>query len=463
MFKPLFCNCVLIFSLLINTFPGYSQEVQSTVYKPLTRILFIFDASQSMTSTWGDTEKIITARKVLIDIVDSLEQEKNVVMALRVYGHQSPVPPQDCSDTKLEVPFSPGNASRIRQKLRFITPKGTTPIAGSLAQAINDFPDCPECRNIIILITDGIEACDGDPCAISLELQKKGIILKPFVVGIGLDPGFRETFDCVGYYYDVQDEINFREAIGIVITQVLNETTSQVNLLDERGYPTETNVNMTFHDQVSGKIRYNLMHTINHRGNPDTLYIDHLTKYRLVVHTLPPLAKDSISITSGKHNIISLNAAQGYLNVKTTSVKAYENITLTVRKTKEMQTLTNQKIGETVKLLIGKYDIEVPVIPRLYINDIQILQSHTTIVEIPSPGTVTFSGPANGYGSIYQIDKDRQTWIYNLSPAVRSQTILMQPGNYRLVFRSVAAKSSGFTVTKNFAVDPDKKITVDLF
>src|SRR6056297_3051554 len=108
---------------------------------PLTRILFIFDASQSMSGTWESDQKINIARQILVDIVDSLENVENVQMALRVYGHQSPVPPQDCSDTKLEVPFSPGSASRIRQKLRFITPKGTTPIASSLEKSVNDFPE----------------------------------------------------------------------------------------------------------------------------------------------------------------------------------------------------------------------------------------------------------------------------------------------------------------------------------
>src|SRR5512145_32874 len=95
---------------------------------PETRILFIFDASQSMAGTWQKETKISIARKVLIHIIDSLQQLPNVKMALRIYGHQSPVPPQNCNDTKLEVPFATGNASLIRQKLRFVVPKGTTPI-----------------------------------------------------------------------------------------------------------------------------------------------------------------------------------------------------------------------------------------------------------------------------------------------------------------------------------------------
>lgn len=460
--RTFYFSQLFLFTLVFSTLTVISQEVSPVIPKPLTRILFVFDASQSMSGMWGNEEKIQIARRILIDLVDSLERVDHVEMALRVYGHQSPVPPQDCSDTRLEVGFAPNNAARIRQKLRFLIPKGTTPIAGSLVQAIHDFPGCPGCRNIIILITDGIEACDGDPCAISLELQKNGIILKPFVIGIGLDPGFRETFDCVGYYYNVQDEYKFREALGIVITQVLNETTSQVNLLDKNGNPVETNVNMTFYDNISGRIRYNLVHTLNNRGNPDTLHIDHLTEYRLVIHTIPPVIIDTVKLIMGKHNIIAADAPQGYLNVKTMKGKDYENILFILREQGKMETLNNQKIGETEKYIIGKYDLEIPLIPRLFINDVEILQSHTTIVEIPDPGTVTFSGPANGYGSLYLLEPDKQTHIYNLSPAVRQQTVLMQPGNYRLIFRNANAKETAYTIKKDFFVESGKPLIIEL-
>jgi len=170
--KKLMVRSVFLLMLLF-LFPlsPYAQETD-TGYEPNSRILFIFDASYSMAGAWEGEPRINVARRVLVEMVDSLAQLNNVEMALRVYGHQSPVPPQDCSDTKLEVPFAPNNAARIKQKIRFLSPKGTTPIAHSLELAAYDFPDCNNCRNIIILITDGVEACDGDPCAVSLEIGR---------------------------------------------------------------------------------------------------------------------------------------------------------------------------------------------------------------------------------------------------------------------------------------------------
>ena len=166
-----------------------------------------------MYGRWETGAKIDVAQRLMGQMLDSLQDIQaagNFQLALRVYGHQKPVPPQDCSDTRLEVPFGKGNIYKIKRVLKSITPRGTTPIAGSLMKAANDFTPCEDCRNIIILITDGVEACDGDPCIVSKRLQKEGIVLKPFVIGIGLDEDFKSSFECVGTYFDAADENTFK-------------------------------------------------------------------------------------------------------------------------------------------------------------------------------------------------------------------------------------------------------------
>jgi Ca-activated chloride channel homolog len=219
---------------------------------------------------------------------------------------------------------------------------------------------------------------------------------------------------------------------------------------------------MTFYDRFSGKIKYNFIHTINNKGNPDTLFIDHLVTYKLLVHTIPPVEKDSIVITPGKHTIVPVSVPQGYLQIKTPKGKPYDGILITVRKSGEMQTLVNQQIGMVEKYLVGKYDVEIPVLPRLIIKDVEILQSHTTTIEVPQPGVVTFNTTSNGFGSIYIMSKDEQEWIYNLNPALRTQSIYLQPGSYRFVFRSATSKTSSLTFERDFDVGPGEAVTVEL-
>jgi Ca-activated chloride channel homolog len=460
---------IILYLIFLSTFivAGFSQELlPPPKYKPPnTRILFIFDASQSMLGMWESDRKINIAMKVLNDIVDSLEHLDNVQMALRVYGFQSPVPPQDCDDSRLVVPFGKKNGSKIRQELSFLRPKGTTPIAHSLELGAGDFPpDCNDCRNIIILITDGIEACDGDPCAVSQELQKKGITLKPFVIGIGIDEGFRKTFDCIGYYYNANNEEKFSEIMGVVISQVLNSTTAQVNLLDIHGNPTETNVNMTFSDRNSGKIIYNFIHTLNNRGLPDTLIIDHLITYRLKINTIPPVEIDSFRVFPGQHTIIAADCPQGTLMVDVEEDRLYRDLQFIVRKAGNMKTLNMQEINKEEKYLVGKYDIEIPILPRLNINNIKIDQSTTTKVTIPRPGILNLNKNTMGYGSIYvRKSATIEEWVCNLDTNAKNQTLILQPGNYRVVFRAQNAKQVLYTINRKFEIKPGGSVAVQLF
>ncbi len=465
--KTVFMKFKIVSGILIAVLSVYcsAQSKPATQTPPNTRILFVFDASQSMMAYWESDRKVTIARNTLISIIDSLEHLNNVQMALRVYGHQSPVPPQDCSDTRLEVPFGPNNAAKIRQKLRFVNPKGTTPIAGSLAAGAKDFPeDCHNCRNIIILITDGIEACDGDPCEVSLELQKKGIALKPFVIGIGIDEGFRKTFECIGHYYNAADEERFSEVMEVVISQALNSTTAQVNLLDINGNPSESNVNMTFTDHFSGKIIYNFIHTINHRGVPDTLVLDHLVTYDMRIHTLPPVDVKDFKVYVGKHTVIAADCPQGTLLVRVDGSNQYRGLQYIVRQAGKMETLNVGEINKEEKYLVGKYDVEIPVLPRLNIDGVKIDQSTTTTLTIPRPGILNLLKGAPGYGSIYLVKSNmEQEWVCNLDQNVKNETLVLQPGSYRVVYRAQNARQILFTINRRFEIKSGSSEAVNLY
>jgi len=456
---------LFVFSIIyLNTTTAQTHNYYTKKEAPKvqTRILFIFDASLSMIGEWQSDRKITIARNLLSDMLDSLKYLENIDVALRVYGHQKNYPPQDCDDTKLEIPFGSDNAfEKIKHKLKTINPKGTTPIARSLEAAGNDFPPCDHCRNIIILITDGLEECDGDPCAVSLALQKQGIILKPFVIGIGKN--FLEEFECIGTYYDAASEEEFRKALNIVISQALNSTSCQVNLLDINGNPVETNVNMTFYDNFSGKMIYNYMHTLNARGFPDTLTVDALLNYRIHVHTIPPVFIDSLKLIPGQHTTVAADAPQGYLKLQIgTNPKMAQQFNCIIRKHNDMQTLNVQNFTETEKYIVGTYDLEILTLPRIYVESVEINQSKTTTVQIPTPGNCTFEMPAVGFASLYVNNGTELEWVYNLRAKALRETLILQPGYYKVVYRSKFHNKSFYTVEKSFEVISNKSIKVNI-
>ncbi len=449
-------------SLIVNRSLAQTIAIDKEQPVPTTRLMFIFDASLSMTGRWQSDLKINIAQKLLSELLDSLAGTPKLELGLRVFGHLKKYPPQDCDDTRLEVPLGPDNISKIQNKLKAISPKGTTPVALSLEAAAKDFPECDNCRNIIVLITDGIEECGGDPCAVSLALQKKGIILKPFVIGIGKN--FKEAFDCVGTYYDATSETSFRTALKVVISQALNSTTAQVNLLDINNKATETNVNMTFYDNFSKSIRYNFIHTLNSNGVPDTLVIDPLSIYDIIVHTIPPANIDSVKLEPGKHTVIPVKVPQGFLQLKTGGFNVTnKNLPCIIRKSGDLNTLNVQYFGTSEKYIVGKYDIEVLCLPRLKINDVEVSQSHTTTVEIPNAGIAVIKSFAKGYGSLYHENENKLEWIYNLDENSDNHTLYLLPGNYRVVFRSRFVSRAFYTVEKSFKIESGKTTRINLF
>ena len=115
-YKRLKFKFILLLLLALFISPGIFAQTQAEEEKkpePLTRILFVLDASQSMYGRWQSDMKISIARKLLTNLLDSLESVENIELALRVYGHQYRFPPQVCNDTKLMVPFGEQLPQRV--------------------------------------------------------------------------------------------------------------------------------------------------------------------------------------------------------------------------------------------------------------------------------------------------------------------------------------------------------------
>jgi Ca-activated chloride channel family protein len=451
-------NKLLILFSLICFSLTVSVKAQDDVEK--IRILFIFDGSNSMNAQWQKSSKINVARKLMLQTLDSLEKIENIELALRMYGHQTRIMPgqQDCSDTKLEVPFasSKTNSLKIQDKLRSLDCKGTTPIALSLEQAGNmDFPECDNCRNVIILITDGIEACDGDPCAVSRALNKQGIKLKPFIIGVGLDTSYLGQFKCIGEFLSADTEDSFKSVLSYVVSQAVNNTTIQVNLKDGKDRPRETDVTMSFYIQNNKTLEATYMHTMNLNRVPDTIALNPLHKYKLVVHTTPEIVVNDIAIKPGTHNIIEVDAAQGFLDLRIQSNPDPTNgIQCIVRKSGEMQTLNVQQMNSNHKYLVGKYDLEILTLPRTYMTDVNIKAGLNTKIVIPKSGYITIK-KRNGPCQILELKDGEERWICNIPDNFQASTVKVLPGKYKVTYRSDNSISTANTIERVFTITPN--------
>lgn len=185
------------------------------------RIILVLDASGSM---WGQIEgksKIAIAKEVLADLIKELPDQSRV--GLVAYGHRSKA---DCNDVEDLVPLMPLDKKALIAKIEVISPKGKTPITLSIRQTAEKLQRVEE-ETVIILVSDGKETCEGDPCALVKELKAAGIRFAMYVIGFDVTEEEKEQLACMaeaggGQYYTAKSAQEFRlaakEAVNVAQT-----------------------------------------------------------------------------------------------------------------------------------------------------------------------------------------------------------------------------------------------------
>jgi len=167
--------------------------------------ILILDASGSM---WGQVEgqtKIVAARKAVDTILARWKPGDR--LGLMAYGHRAK---GECRDIELVVPVGPVDAAAIKGAVQRLNPRGKTPIAASLREAAGLLKHT-ENKATVILVSDGIETCDPDPCAVAAGLKKAGIGFTAHVVGFDVtDPLAKAQLQCIaratgGVYLDARN------------------------------------------------------------------------------------------------------------------------------------------------------------------------------------------------------------------------------------------------------------------
>ena len=126
-----------------------------------------------------------------------------------------------------------------------------------------------------------------------------------------------------------------------------------------------------------------------------------------------------------------------------------------------MPTLHVQELNSTQRYIVGTYDLEVLTLPRTIIPNVKIEQSETTTVQIPQPGVVNLLTSSPGYGAIMKVNGDVLEWVCDLDPdAFRTQYIL-QPGNYKVLYRSKASKKTVYSLEKDLKVESGASTSIN--
>jgi Mg-chelatase subunit ChlD len=155
-------------------------------------IYVVLDASGSMLGSLPDgTPKIDAAKHALLDFARGDLGGRE--LALRIYGRRDR---DDCQDSDIVVPLGATGDTLAEMNRAVVTlvPLGRTPIAFSLSEAARDFAGR---GGDIVLISDGVESCGGDACALVRAWRRGGVPIRVHVIGLGLDEKSTAGLRCI--------------------------------------------------------------------------------------------------------------------------------------------------------------------------------------------------------------------------------------------------------------------------
>jgi hypothetical protein len=234
-----YSKCLVDFNFDGEYCGGFDPETQALSDE---NVVVILDASGSMAEELYSEKKIDIAKRAVSNFLTKMPQ--NVNTGLIVYGHKGSNSTADkeasCSGTEEVVKLGRNNSSNILDAINSFSPKGWTPLAGSLDFAKNIFSQRGvNDKDYLILVSDGVESCAGDPLTSAQDLKSEVPGLKLSVIGLAADYNTRGLLSSValaggGSYMDAGNSAEiaraFNEQLLLIKKDCVNVTVLKMTL-----------------------------------------------------------------------------------------------------------------------------------------------------------------------------------------------------------------------------------------
>jgi len=188
-------------------------ELSFSLDRAPSSIHIILDTSSSMADRIDGEIKIDIAKDVIVDLLGNLPDGS--LVGFRSFG--------GCGGDNLVAPISPLNRRALQSAVRQLGSGGATPIADTLALAKDDLAQIPDTK-LILLVSDGMETCGGDPVEAARDLIRAGFDLRIHVIGfdIGQDATARDQLIAIaestgGMYFDAAGGEELRRALSLSV------------------------------------------------------------------------------------------------------------------------------------------------------------------------------------------------------------------------------------------------------
>jgi len=153
--------------------------------------MLIFDASRSM---WGQIDgknRIVIARQVLGQVFQ--RYENRLKLGIMAYGNRSS---SNCRDVNHIRPVGRIRAAAYTKAIQNISPRGKTPIARAIRLGAAKL-DYKNKKATLVLMSDGLDNCYGNPCAMAKKLEEAANFLTIHVIAFSVPKEDQPGLACI--------------------------------------------------------------------------------------------------------------------------------------------------------------------------------------------------------------------------------------------------------------------------
>lgn len=313
---------------------GENQNEATTTFN----VEIILDSSGSMANYMGSKTRMDLAKESIKKFASSLPEEANI--SLRVYGHKGTGSDADkkmsCSANELVYSPQPYNQTKLDQALNSFKPAGWTPLAQAILEAQKDLSQYKgeQNKNIVYVVSDGIETCDGDPISAAKSLKDSGVAPVVNIIGFDLKSSDQKQLEDMavaagGTYTNVKNQDQLKNEFE----KTIKESQKWIQWKSEQ----TTNVVIDSNLQIKDIL-----------GITDKWAIDNTKEKAVLISSLFELQKKK-KITNDQTNQL-IEKIEGFYSEQTRSVDELE---------KALLNATNEDLNTTLDKIDEIYDQNV--------------------------------------------------------------------------------------------------------
>ena len=407
-------------------FLSLSTQISANESSPT---ILVLDASGSM---WGQIDgksKIEIAREVVADTVVSWD--KSQPLGLMAYGHNRK---GDCADIELLIAPAKVDADLFSSTANKLSPKGKTPLSAAVQMAATNMA-FEERKATVILISDGKETCDLDPCAVGKSLETTGVDFTAHIIGFDVSKEDSIGLRCLaeqtgGAYIDANDAEQLNDALAQT-RAVVTDTAPSIKTPAGVEVPNEVFAETTFEAKWNGPANssdFLIIRSEDGATNHNVAYIGGSGLASPTIMTAPAEAgtyrvhyslRDSTSLASAKLYVVTPEATIEAPDSMTAGTEfevtwsgpknefdSLRIVDLEGNQTNEYVMIGDQKVGKTVSLTapveLGEYVVQYTTLSKKILAQapIRVTEAMAT-VKVPeevyagAPIDVVWTGPKN--------------------------------------------------------------------